>query len=76
VYFAGAATVLSRRKELDFHYMHFGKVLIEDSERESNLCQLLQEKRKKKEFTLPPHLLDLDSYMEKIEALAKINFID
>lgn len=74
VYFAGAVAVLENRKSLDFHYMHCGKVLIADGCKDTPLCNLVVKRRK--EFTTPPHIGDLDAYLKRLDALAEANHVE
>ena len=74
VYFAGAVAVLSARRTLDFEYLHMGKVRVADGTRDHPLAAAAL--AKKREFTSPPHLVDLPAYLARLELLARVNFVD
>lgn len=74
VYFAGAVAVLAARSTLDFEYLHMGKVRIADGKRDHPLAAAAR--AKKREFTAPPHLVDLPAYLARLDLLARVNFVD
>jgi hypothetical protein len=74
VYFAGAVAVLAARSTLDFEYLHMGKVRLADGKRDHPLAAAAR--ARKREFTAPPHLVDLPAYLARLDLLARVNFVD
>eukprot|EP00854_Cymbomonas_tetramitiformis_P009934 gene9934-11763_t len=73
VYFAGAIEVLRRRGEINFEYMHSGRVLIEDGIAPNPIHIVIENSRK--EYTFPAHMDNKGTYLEMLNDLASCNLL-
>lgn len=71
VYLEGAVAILQERHSLDFHGLCCGKISIEDMKKLAS-----QKKLKKDLIKIPPFMRDMDTYMQALDIIAKVNHID
>jgi len=71
VYLEGALKLLEHRREIDWQGFYSAKLNLEDLKRPK-----LMKKLKKDDLVLPTFVEDVDEYVQRLDVIAKHNFVD